>query len=167
LCLLRFGGRFYHHLLARKLLGVSSPPSGQGLPLGSWLSQWCGTFYLDGLDHYIKRGLEIPGYLRYMDDLVVFADCREQLADARGAVADWLRRERRLALNPKYLQITPCREPTVFLGCRVGRAGISPSRKLRRRLRARLQIAARKGDEALVRTIRAYRGLLLFPGGRG
>jgi len=38
------------------------------LPLGSWLSQWCGAFYLDPMDHYVKRELKVPGYLRYMDD---------------------------------------------------------------------------------------------------
>lgn len=163
--ILKSGARVYRHPLARELFGDDAPGPGRGLPLGSWFSQWCGTFYLDGLDHYIKRDLWIPGYLRYMDDLVLFSDDRDALRAARAAIADWLWRERRLRLNPKYQQVAPNRDPTVFLGYRVSRGGISASRKLRRRLGRRLDAAARKGDEALVRTIRSYRGLLLFPGG--
>jgi len=161
--IIKSGARVYRHPLARDLFG--EPVPGRGLPLGSWFSQWCGTFYLDGLDHHIKRDLRIPGYLRYMDDLVLFSDDRDALSAARAEIGDWLSRERGLSLNPKRLQVVPNREPAVFLGYRVSRSGISASRKLRRRLGRRLNAAARKGDEALVRTIRSYRGLLLFPGG--
>ena len=59
-----------------------------GLPLGSYLSQWCGTFYLDGLDHFVKRDLKIAGYLRYMDDVVLFGDDREILLIARQRMAE-------------------------------------------------------------------------------
>ncbi|MCB1812264.1 MAG: hypothetical protein KDK04_11180 [Candidatus Competibacteraceae bacterium] len=51
----------------------------------------------------------------------------------------------------------------MFVGYRISRAGISPSRKLRRRMRARVKAAAAQGDKALIRTIRSYQGLLLFP----
>jgi hypothetical protein len=55
----------YRHPLATHILGERCPPAGQGLPLGSWFSQWCGNFYLDGLDHFVKRDLKIPAYQRY------------------------------------------------------------------------------------------------------
>lgn len=163
---LKSGARVYRQPLARELFGAQTPGPGQGLPLGSWFSQWCGTFYLDGLDHHVKRELGMPGYLRYMDDLVLFADDRAALTAARADIADWLWRERRLRLNPKRLQVLSNHEPAVVLGYRVSRAGITASRKLRRRLVRRLDVAARKGDQALLRTIRSYRGLLLFPGGQ-
>jgi hypothetical protein len=44
----------------------------------------------------------------------------------------------------------------------VSHAGISPSRKLRRRMRRRLAAAAAQGPEALQRTLTSYRGLVLF-----
>ncbi len=163
--ILASGARVYRHSLAREALGGSLPRPGTGLPLGSWFSQWCGTFYLDGLDHFIKRELRIPGYLRYMDDLMLFAPERERLLDARSAVAAWLANKRRLGLNPKHLEIIPNRNPGIFLGYRISRAGISPGRKLRRRMQGRLRLAASKGEEALVRSIHSYRGLLLFPHG--
>jgi len=157
------GGAVYRSPLAATILGERCPQPGWGLPLGSWFSQWSGNAYLDGLDHFIKRQLTIPGYQRYMDDFVLFANDKAQLLDARAAIGTWLQDERALHLNPRHLAVRPTHTPAVFLGYRVSRAGISPSRKLRRRLHRRLQAATSRGDEALVRTIRAYRGLLLFP----
>ncbi|MBM3223194.1 MAG: hypothetical protein FJZ47_05230 [Candidatus Tectomicrobia bacterium] len=153
----------YQSPLAAAALGARCPAPGWGLPLGSWLSQWCGNMYLDGVDHYIKRQLKIPGYARYMDDLVLFADAPAQLLAARTAVAAWLQQERQLQLNPKHLTVESTRTPAVVLGYRLSRAGLSPSRKLRRHLRQRLCSAAAAGEAALVRSIRSYRGLLLFP----
>ena len=51
----------------------------------------------------------------------------------------------------------------MFVGYRISRAGITASRKLRRRLRQRVRTAAAKGAAALLRTLRSYRGLLIFP----
>jgi Reverse transcriptase (RNA-dependent DNA polymerase) len=161
--MLHSGGEVYRSPLAAAILGKRCPPPGWGLPLGSWLSQWCGNFYLDGLDHFIKRQLTIPGYQRYMDDFVLFTNDKARLLDARAAIRDWLQHERALHLNPRHLAVAPTHTPAVFLGYRISRAGITSSRKLRRRLRRQLQAAAARDDEALVRTIRSYRGLLLFP----
>jgi RNA-directed DNA polymerase len=157
------GDAVYQHPLARQVLGAKAPPPGRGLPLGSWFSQWSGACYLDPMDHFIKRVLKIPGYLRYMDDFVLFADAPGPLEEAREAITDWLDERRGLALNPKRLLVQPNRAPGVFLGYRVARAGITPSRKLRRRLEQRLRQAAAAGDEPLIRSIRSYRGLLCFP----
>jgi retron-type reverse transcriptase len=104
------GDHVYGSQLAARALGERCPPAGQGLPLGSWFSQWCGNFYLDSLDHFVKRTLKIPGYQRYMDDFVLFADDKTQLIEARTAIAAWLHEARALDLNPKHLAI----EPTIF-----------------------------------------------------
>jgi len=160
--LLDAGARVYRTATAREVLGP--PPDGRrGLALGSYLSQWCGNFYLDGMDQFIKRELKIPGYLRYMDDFVLFAEDRVRLTQARGTLADWLAAERGLALKPKGGQVRPAHEPATFLGFRIGRPGISPGRKLRRRFAARVRIAAGQGEAALERCLISYRGLLLFP----
>jgi retron-type reverse transcriptase len=157
------GASVYRSKLAAATLGERCPTAGRGLPLGSWFSQWCGNFYLDALDHYIKRELKIPGYQRYMDDFVLFANDQRQLLEARAAIAVWLQEARGLRLNPTHLSVEPTHIPAVFLGYRVSRAGIAPSRKLRRHLRRRLRAAAANGEDALFRTIRSYQGLLLFP----
>ncbi len=59
-----------------------------------------------------------------------------------------------------YVEAT--QRPAVFLGYRVSRSGIGPSRKLRRRMRSRITAAAKKGSAALQRTLTSYRRLVLF-----
>ncbi len=97
-----------------------------------------------------------------MDDFCLFDDSRERLAEARQVITDWLAEKRKLELNPRYGEIFPSGRPSVFLGYRISRSGISPSRKLRRRFRAKVRAAARRGPAALRKTLSSYRGLLTF-----
>jgi hypothetical protein len=48
------------------LLSVLRP---RGLPIGNLTSQFWSNCYLDPLDHFIKRELRCPAYLRYVDDV--------------------------------------------------------------------------------------------------
>lgn len=158
--LLRSGRGVYRHPLAVSTLNLQRYPLGQdcGLPLGSHLSQWAGNFYLNGLDHYVKRELKVGPYLRYMDDFVLFGEQREGLEQAAVEIGEWLRRERRLSLNPAYRNPQATRAPSLFLGFRVSRAGIGPSRRMRRALIRRSRAAMARGPEALARTLIACRG---------
>lgn len=159
--LLKLLGEVYRTPLAIQTVGASEP--GAGVPVGSSLSQWAANLYLDGLDHYVKRELKVRGYLRYMDDSVLFANDIRVLERARECVEVWLQAHRRLVLNPKHGDIGSTQAPTVFLGYRIARAGVTPSRKLRRRMYMNVQRAAARGPDALVRTVRSYRGLLAGP----
>jgi RNA-directed DNA polymerase len=161
---LKAGGEVYRTPLAIRVLGLEHRPvpAHCGLPLGSYLSQWAGTFYLDGLDHVVKRELKIQGYLRYMDDFVLFGDSRMVLKETEQAIEAWLAEHRGLALNPRHRQIQSNQEPAVFLGYRVSRSGITPSRKLRRRMKQNLRKAAARGPRALTRTVAAYKGFMTF-----
>lgn len=120
------GGAVYQSAKARKLLGEVS--EGRGLAIGTWFSQWSGALYLNGLDHFIKRELKIGAYLRYGDDLALFADDRDALVAAREAIGAWLAAERGLALNAKRGQVDPTTRPCTFLGYRISRAGLRPAR---------------------------------------
>lgn len=157
------GGTVYQDAAARAALGLDPHPGEPcGMPLGTFVSQWCGALYLDAMDHFVLRELKVGPYLRYMDDFVLFGDDRERLVAAREALRGWLDRERGLRLNPKKGHVVPATEPAVFLGYRVSRSGLCPSRKLRRRMKPRVLEAARHGPAALERTLAAYRGLLTF-----
>ncbi|MCA9665846.1 MAG: hypothetical protein KC503_09670, partial [Myxococcales bacterium] len=112
-----------------------------------------GNTYLDGLDHFVKRTLRIPGYLRYGDDCALFSDDRSHLVEARVAIVDWLQQHRRLEVNPRSGAVAPTRHPCLFLGCRICPAGIAPSRRAWRRMRSRLREAEAQGPEALARSI--------------
>lgn len=150
------GGEVYRTPPAIELLGPSR--DGAGLAIGSWFSHWASALYLDGLDHFVKRTLRVPGYLRYGDDCALFADNRGLLVEARAAVVEWLRDHRRLTLAPRSGAVSPTSRPCVFLGCRISRAGVSPSGKSWRRMRRRLREADARGPEALARTVAAYGG---------
>ena len=162
--LIASGAVVYRTELARQVLGLEADPilPDTGLPIGSCLSQWAANFYLDGADQFVKRVLRVRGYLRYMDDLVLFSDHRDQLCETRAALTAWLRDERRLELKLGCGHIVPAAQPSTYLGYRVSRAGISPGRKLRRRMRGKLRQAARRGSSSLFASLESYQALVTF-----
>ena len=87
----------------------------RGLPIGNLTSQTFANLYLDGLDHFCKEVLRVKGYLRYVDDFVLFHDDPEQLEDWRRNLARFLN-DRRLRLHPSRTSIVPTSEPATFLG---------------------------------------------------
>src|SRR5262249_8261152 len=46
----------------------------RGIPIGNQTSQFFANVYLDPLDHFVKDRLGIQGYVRYVDDFLVFSD---------------------------------------------------------------------------------------------
>lgn len=53
--------------------------SGKGLPIGNLSSQYFANYYLSSLDHLIKENWQIPAYVRYMDDMVLFSKDKQHL----------------------------------------------------------------------------------------
>lgn len=47
-------------------------PDGKGLPIGNLTSQFFANLYLNELDQYVKHGLKVEYYGRYVDDMVLF-----------------------------------------------------------------------------------------------
>jgi retron-type reverse transcriptase len=90
----------------------------RGIPIGNQTSQFFANVYLDPLDHFIKERLRVKGYVRYVDDMVLFANDKRQLARAREDLADFLVRLR-LRLHPRKNTIFPVKEGIRFLGYRV------------------------------------------------
>ena len=161
--LLASGGAIYRTPLAVQVLELERYPvdNACGLALGSYLSQWCGTFYLDGLDHFVKRELKIRAYLRYMDDFVLFSNDRSQLVNARAVIAAWLAEERCFGYIPNAGMSCPT-HPSIFLGLpdQSRRSYAQPQTTPCHAGAYAPQLS--KGHEALVRSIQSYRGLLLF-----
>ncbi len=90
----------------------------RGIPIGNQTSQFFANVFLDPLDHFVKDRLRIKGYVRYVDDLLVFSDDKRHLADVRSQMIDFLR-TLRLKLHPRKNTIFPVREGIRFLGYRV------------------------------------------------
>jgi hypothetical protein len=99
-----------------------------------------------------------------MDDMTLFHDDHRTLEDARDAIRDWLWSERRLELKSYDHTLQPTAQPSTFLGFRVSRSGLAPGPKAKRRLKQRLRRTEDLGTAALVRGLRAYRGMMLSIG---
>ena len=93
--------------LCEVIVGAGSP-TGRGLPIGHLTSQWFANLVLDRLDHYVKERLRVPGYLRYMDDLVLFDDEKSRLLGFLDLIRDYLAgldlalKERGTILAPRF-----------------------------------------------------------------
>lgn len=133
-------------------LGQDWPPVGQGLPVGAHTSQFLATHVvLLDLDHAIKRELKIPGYLRFVDDLLLYADTRAELRRAREVIGDWLWTERRLKLKHPDAPVLSCAGHLDALGYRLRRDRAEPLPRAERRFRARTWVAVRAREVDLRR----------------
>lgn len=90
----------------------------RGLPIGNLTSQFWANVYLNGFDHFVKRELKCPAYLRYVDDFILFSNDKRKLAHWRGEIIRKLA-ELRLTLHEESAQIFPTRTGIPFLGFRV------------------------------------------------
>jgi RNA-directed DNA polymerase len=58
----------------QKIIRSYEVSCGIGIPIGNLSSQYFANYYLSGADHYAKEQLHIGGYVRYMDDILLFED---------------------------------------------------------------------------------------------
>jgi RNA-directed DNA polymerase len=72
-------------------------PKHKGLPIGNLTSQFFANVYMNAFDHFVKRELHVKGYLRYVDDFVLFSDSKEQLLKWQERIIAFL--GEKLALN--------------------------------------------------------------------
>ena len=163
---LEIGADLYWSPVQRRLAGLDPdwPPPGRGLPIGAHSSQMLAAHvYLNGLDHWVKRQLKVPAYLRFLDDTFYFADHHRDLDLWRPRIADWLLAERGLRLKHPQARILSCHGHLDALGYRIRRTGITclqrPLRRLHRRIRQHL---AGTLDVDLERTVASSAGILLF-----
>jgi retron-type reverse transcriptase len=78
----------------------------RGIPIGNQTSQFFANVYLDPLDHFVKERLGIKGYVRYVDDFLLFSDDKGLLGEAREAIREFLT-GLRLRLHPKKNVVFP------------------------------------------------------------
>lgn len=147
-------------------LDPSWPPPGRGLAVGSYTSQiFAAHIYLNTFDHWVKRDLKVPGYLRYVDDMFLFGNRRRDLRQWRHAVGDWLYEQRHLRLKHPQARILSCRGHLDALGHRIRRDHVEAlpraSRRFARTLAQALDPFGRPPRLDLNRSIAASLGVLL------
>lgn len=77
----------------------------RGLPIGNLTSQFWSNCYLHPLDHFLKRELRCPAYVRYVDDMALFSDSKRELWCWKQAMIDRLA-TLRLTVHPQA-QVAP------------------------------------------------------------
>jgi hypothetical protein len=100
----------------------------RGLPIGNLTSQLWANVYLNELDQFVKRTLHCRGYLRYVDDFLLFADDKAQLWQWKAAIVDFLA-GLRLRLHARSSTVYPVGNGIPFLGFRL----YADHRRLKRR----------------------------------
>lgn len=87
----------------------------KGLPIGNLTSQYFANYYLNSLDHYIKEKLRCKGYLRYVDDFVLFSNNKTDLKNWKSEIEKFLV-DLRLKLNYQRTSLFAANVPFPFLG---------------------------------------------------
>ena len=96
----------------------------RGLPIGNLTSQWWANAYLNDFDHFVKRDASTRaqeaqqgcrGYVRYVDDFLLFGDDKRRLQEWRERVIERLA-ELRLTIHEAQAHVRPVTEGIPFLG---------------------------------------------------
>jgi len=111
---------------------------GKGLPIGNLVSQHLANFYLGRLDHWLKEDMQVKGYVRYMDDFLLFATSKQKLKEQLHKIADFLVNELQLDLKDN-IQLNRCGAGIPFLGFRIYPAVIRLSQRSGQRFRNNLR----------------------------
>jgi hypothetical protein len=86
-----------------------------GLPIGNLTSQFLANVYLNPLDHFVKHELRVRGYVRYMDDFLLFGDERAALREHGNRIRDKLA-ELHLRMHPDKYRLMPTDTGVDFAG---------------------------------------------------
>ncbi len=90
----------------------------RGLPIGNLTSQFWANVYLNPLDHFIQRELKCHGYVRYVDDLLLFAPDKLTLHAWRRTVDEFAANLRQ-KFHEERAAVYPVATGIPFLGWRV------------------------------------------------
>lgn len=93
--------------------------AGKGLPIGNLTSQFLANVYLHPLDVFIKQGLRIQAYIRYMDDYVLFHPDKSRLKEAKREIEGFLWEKLKLVHKPTACYFGHSRNGLSFLGARI------------------------------------------------
>ncbi|WP_071131377.1 RNA-directed DNA polymerase [Enterococcus timonensis] len=98
---------------------IDSTPGDTGIPIGNYLSQYSGNFYLGAFDHWAKEVLRVKYYYRYMDDIVIFDESKEILHNQRKQIDQYFVETLKLTVKDNW-QVFPTNVRGVdFVGYRV------------------------------------------------
>jgi retron-type reverse transcriptase len=122
----------------------------KGIPIGNLTSQHFANFYLDKMDHFIKDELQVKGYLRYMDDFILFGPDKDQLHLLKAKISDFLSGILLLELKEESTLVAPCSVGVPFLGFRIFPGHIRIKNENKNRWLKNLKKRVREFEEGLI-----------------
>lgn len=99
------------------IISSYSVTEGKGIPIGNLTSQYFANYFLSPADHFAKEKLRIPGYIRYMDDILIFEKGQESLKNKMKLFRDFV--EDNFCLRYKPAIINKTEIGVSFLGYRI------------------------------------------------
>lgn len=69
---------------------IFSFPGGKNCPIGNYMSQWLGNYYLSFMDNFILHDLKCKGYERYCDEFLLFSNDKAYLNECRNKLSGFL-----------------------------------------------------------------------------
>ncbi|AJA42487.1 RNA-directed DNA polymerase [Alkalihalobacillus alcalophilus ATCC 27647 = CGMCC 1.3604] len=138
---------------------------GMGMPIGNLTSQLFANLYLNELDQFVKHKLKIKYYARYMDDMVIIDNDKQNLNAILEDMDLFLRFDLKLLLNNKTA-IRPTSDGVDFVGFRIWSTHKKLKKKTVKKMKKRLkylQKAYARGEvelEHIKPTIASYLGLM-------
>jgi len=90
----------------------------KGLPIGNQTSQFFANVYMSPLDHFTKECLKVKGYIRYVDDFLLFGEEKNQLWKHKKDIELFLT-DYRLKLKPNGITLYRVENGFPFLGYRI------------------------------------------------
>lgn len=126
-----------HDLLnfVKRILATGTQTPGHGLPIGALTSQTFANFYLGPVDRLVSDHKSARGYVRYMDDMIWWADDKDALRNVLQEVVRFLGEVLKLQVKTP-LQVGRSRDGISYCGYRVHRDHLLLSRRRKRRYSA-------------------------------
>jgi hypothetical protein len=114
-----------------QIIDSSAASPNKGLPIGNLTSQYFANHYLAQADHYAKDVLHLKGYVRYMDDAVLWHSDKAELLKIGKLFEAFL--NDKLDLTLKIFCLNATKQGLPFLGYRISPFGLrlSPNSKAR------------------------------------
>ncbi len=140
--------------LLNRIIAHAPPDAapGRGLPIGNLTSQHFANLYLGELDHQLKDRLRVKGYLRYMDDFLLFADDKATLHLWLAEIRAFLAERLGLVLKEEVTLVAPVTAGIPFLGFRVYPGLIRLNQRTRRRFLHQVRTLERAHGLAMLET---------------
>lgn len=146
---------------------IDSTPGNTGIPIGNYVSQYCGNMYLSGFDHWIKEEKHIKHYFRYMDDICIFSKCKEELHKLRKEIDEYFKMNLHLTIKSNWQVFPTFTRGLDFVGYRVFRNFVLLRKSTCKQFKKKMTHIIKKVNHGMEMnfsewcSINSYRGWLL------